>query len=135
MKNENLNMNFNNFRKMFIAALVIVVKKKKTTQISINRMINCCIYIPKQKGINFWYNITTFINLEKTLCYVKSDRYKRVHTCWLHLWSSRKGQTNLWWQNSGHLGRWRKNWLGKSRRELSGMETSYVLFRAMITEA
>lgn len=29
MKNENLNMNFNNFRKMFIAALVIVVKKKK----------------------------------------------------------------------------------------------------------
>lgn len=81
MKNENLNMNFNNFRKMFIAALVIVVKKKKTTQISINRMINCCIYIPKQKGINFWYNITTFINLEKTLCYVKSDKYKRVHTC------------------------------------------------------
>ena len=36
-------------------------------------------------------------------------------------WSSRKGKNNLRWQNSGHLGKERRNWLGKSQKEISRM--------------
>ena len=41
-------------------------------------------------------------------------------------WSSRKGKNNLRWQNSGHLGKERRNWLGKSRKEPSGMTTCSI---------
>lgn len=110
--------------RMFISAWIIIVKKLKTTQISINKLTTKCSTLIQYKTIHQHNELLIHVTTLMKTNILSRRNYKKTHTVWSHLYQLLK-QAKLTYNGRNEKvvarGQREGNCLLLNKKELSGM--------------